>query len=462
MKKIYYILLLVSLSMVSCKEYLDIKPYGKTVPQSTEEFSALLHNICNGIDVGSTGVSEIIGDYSLTAQYEEVVDNMDANLTSGTDRMNFYIGQLLNGKMSSYTNLYQQIRDCNIILGYMNEGRDTREGMDILGATYAIRGVCYYQLMRQFCAPPLADDAVLGMPLVTEFDMEGKPARSTIQETINQIESDFKTALSYDIQEEMYRFNNDVINAYLARLYFWCGRWEEARQLADSLLVKYPLVDGETYSAMMTTTYGLAGNRIIMGNRLAGNNQLGLSGTMATLENRPLSANYENLYANEGTRDVRYRMFSNRKRKNKKVIFSGIRSAELALMSMECNAHLGDSVTALSQLNAFRKCRITGMYIYNFKTLPAPPESELVKEDAMGKPLSRLMYAILAERRKEFYLENGDRWFELKRNGRPEWSVYSQGYKYTTEKYMYTFPIPLRDIQLNPTLEQNPGYTETM
>lgn len=45
------------------------------------------------------------------------------------------------------------------------------------------------------------------------------------------------------------------------------------------------------------------------------------------------------------------------------------------------------------------------------------------------------MAAILNERRKELYMENGDRWYELKRNGRPEfwWGV--SGVKYETLKF---------------------------
>lgn len=65
--------------------------------------------------------------------------------------------------------------------------------------------------------------------------------------------------------------------------------------------------------------------------------------------------------------------------------------------------------------------------------------------------------AILNERRKELYLE-GDRWYELKRNGRPErWCGHS-GVKYVTAKFLYTFPIPKEDIALNSGLIQNPGY----
>jgi hypothetical protein len=79
----------------------------------------------------------------------------------------------------------------------------------------------------------------------------------------------------------------------------------------------------------------------------------------------------------------------------------------------------------------------------------------------MGYALTPLSQAILNERRKEMLLENGDRWFELKRNGRPEWWVAVGAQKFWTRRFMYTFPILIADIQLNPAIIQNPGYDET-
>ena len=37
----------------SCNSYLDLKPYGETIPKTPEEFSALLHSILNDIDYGT-------------------------------------------------------------------------------------------------------------------------------------------------------------------------------------------------------------------------------------------------------------------------------------------------------------------------------------------------------------------------------------------------------------------------
>ena len=51
MKKTFTVIALVLLA-VSCNRYLDIKPYGQTIPETAEEFSALLHAHLDEIDYG--------------------------------------------------------------------------------------------------------------------------------------------------------------------------------------------------------------------------------------------------------------------------------------------------------------------------------------------------------------------------------------------------------------------------
>ena len=126
-------------------------------------------------------------------------------------------------------------------------------------------------------------------------------------------------------------------------------------------------------------------------------------------------------------------------------------------MLSESLYHLGDEEGALRWLNELRRNRIEGAEDLAAATLPAVRKGDRIVVDALGNPVTPLLQAIFDERRKEMFME-GDRWFELKRNGRPEWWIISNGLKYTTRKYLYTAPISKDDIDLNPGLEQNPGY----
>ena len=134
-----------------------------------------------------------------------------------------------------------------------------------------------------------------------------------------------------------------------------------------------------------------------------------------------------------------------------------MRSAEMNLILMESLYHSGDKQAALAALNEFRRLRIEGVVDYTMETLPEVQTDGLIAEDVYGNPLTPLLNAILNERRKELYME-GDRWYELKRNGRPEFWVAKQGRKYTTLSYMYTFPFRIQDVELVDGMIQNPGY----
>ena len=56
--------LLIALALTACSDFLDIKPYGKTIPRTREEYKALLDETLNGIDMGSTGDEQLLGSYS--------------------------------------------------------------------------------------------------------------------------------------------------------------------------------------------------------------------------------------------------------------------------------------------------------------------------------------------------------------------------------------------------------------
>ena len=89
----------------------------------------------------------------------------------------------------------------------------------------------------------------------------------------------------------------------------------------------------------------------------------------------------------------------------------------------------------------------------------AVTEENLEETVAKLKAFSKSIGSVIAVTGAIDLVTNAEKCFVI-RNGRPEMWIMSKGLKYTTYKFMYTFAIPASDIQLNPALRQNPGYTE--
>jgi len=450
--------------MSSCNHYLDIKPYDKVIPETAEDFSAMIHYRLNEIDEGSDGV--LVPSFSSTSSYDAGYgDDFETCLTgSGGVRLPYYVGSYIssNGYNNLYSDLYEVIRDCNIVIHEMKES-GTEEADNLLATAYAMRGVAYYQLLRAFCDVPQPGnyDNQLGMPVVTAFDMEQKAPRSSMAETIGCIESDLLKSIDYGMNEDIYRFTEDVAKGYLARLYFWTRRWDDCLDMAQELLVKHPLLDAEGYKSMMSESGKLAGNQLIKAYRsISVSGGSNVSGIISSLSYRPVSIRFLSHFTEEEKdTDVRYKMYVNTKRQACKGIFCGMRSAEFALMEAEALYHLDRKSEALESINTLRRNRIRDYKDIDMDNLPPVNPYEIIKVDVEGDDLTPLMALILSERRKELFLE-GDRFYELKRNGSPQFSTMYNGLKYTTLSYMYTFPIPIRDIDLSGNLVQNPGYNE--
>ena len=115
MKKTIYISLLCAAVLTSCTKFLDIKPYGKVIPKTAEEFSSMLHSTLEDIDYGE---ETILGNVLSIADLECYADNLEANISlneASSSYLPLYIGDDLSNMQSRYANLYDAIKDCNII-----------------------------------------------------------------------------------------------------------------------------------------------------------------------------------------------------------------------------------------------------------------------------------------------------------------------------------------------------------
>ncbi|MDD3036514.1 RagB/SusD family nutrient uptake outer membrane protein [Bacteroides sp.] len=445
--------------LTSCNNYLDVKPKGKIIPKTAEDFSTIIHYWLDQIEKGTDDV--IVPSPVQTDNLEMFADDLDASLANSYTYTDLYVGIAINKNQGHYKTLYSVIKDCNMIIGNM-EDTESEIAKTLLGTAWSIRSICYYNLMQRYCEPyqPETSEETLGLPLVNEFDMEAKPARSNLKETAEFILNGFKKALSYNVTNNDFLFTQSVTKAYMARFLFWTQDWNNAILYAKEILEKYPMLEAEEYAESINQKLQKTHNVIIRS--YTNDNEIGTldyAGAQVDVKKRPLCKNLVDLFTSTPN-DIRKTNTYNSKRITNKIVTTKFRSEELCLIIAESYAHLKDETNALLYLNMLRSKRITLNYTtYTMDNLPEVFEQNITS-DATGIPLSKLMSVILCERRKELFLE-GDRWFELKRNGRPEFWVAANGKKYVTEKYLYTYPIPKADIKLFPgLLVQNPGYIE--
>lgn len=456
MKKILFTLACASL-FCACKGYLTVQPQGKVIPETDEEFAAIIHNHVNNIEGGEDQF--IVGNFDGLILYESFSDNLDANVRIGA--IAAYAGDKINTRQLYYKNYFSIIRDCNIVIENMS-GRSSELSAKLLSASYAIKGICYYNLIRDYCDPYEGDRAELqpGLPLIDKFDMEEMPPRKALSATVAYTEELLKKSISYHTTDKMFLFTENIVKAYLAKLYFWIGDYDAVIPLCEELMQikEYKLAGIDQYEKMIQAK-NAQGQEVIVRSHINNNNDLDwyYSMIIKDLKTRPVNATLVHLFDEDKEADVRYAVSFDKKRINQKNTSAKVRGSELVLMLAESYAHQGEDGKALEQLNYLRRNRIRDVVDYTMGTLPEPDPNALIKVDAQGRPLTKIMSAIFNERRKELYLE-GDRWFELKRNGRPQMWVINNGLKYTTEKYLYTAPIYKGDVDLNDKMVQNEGY----
>jgi len=450
--------LALAMSAAGCKGYLSVQPQGEVIPETDEEFTAIIHNHLRDIEGG--GDEYVIGNMDAIKHLEGCADNLDANLRTSAN-LTFFAGEEIDSRQRVYEESWEVVRDCNIVIENMKD-RTSDIARGALSAAYSMKGIVYYNLLREFCQPWSDSKAgeLPGIPIVDRFNINDKPTRGTIRQTYDYTKAQFEAALALNPTDPKYIFTEWIIKAYEAKLEFWCQNWDSVISLCEDIITHsgISLTPISEYADMINAQYDAKGE-VLVRSHINNSSELDwyFSYTKSYLASRPASAGLIRLFGDKPEGDVRYAASFNSKRMNVKTPECKVRLSEIVLMLSEAYYHKGDNASAIKWLNELRRNRIKNVSDLTMATLPEVRDGERIIVDCQGKAVTSLLQAIFDERRKELYME-GDRWYELKRNGCPEWWVISNGLKYTTKEYLYTSPISKSDVDLNPSLEQNPGY----
>ncbi len=316
------------------------------------------------------------------------------------------------------------------------------------GEALFMRGVMLFELVRVYALPYVAGGAntQLGVPIVTtatqQIDESAEVSRASVVEVYNQVIADLTSAESL-----MNGRNGDFANRYsaaamLSRVYLQMGNYADAANAANRVITDggYNLV-GNYSDAFNNASNSVEDIFAIQQNSTfnAGTANAGLPTFYANLVgvgrdgDIDILAAHLDLYEAGDTRlDLFYTGLDNAPKTGKWAVDGAnipvIRLAEMYLTRAEANLRAGSTVGA------------------------APLEDvNLIRNRAGLADLGAVTVDdVLAERRKELAFE-GLRIHDLKRT-----QVNINGLPFDDDALV--FPIPQRETDVNPNLEQNPGY----
>lgn len=488
MKKFKYILLaaICMMSLSSCGDFLEEVSQDEIKPSTTEDMRQLMNKDAYPYQYSYDYYLDFLTDDMTSNAFNNSYANYVTFMKNGAAIFQ-YNPEMFDGKeefpddANSWKNLYDKIKGCNVVYDYMDKVSGTdKEKNALKGQVRFLRAYYHFKLVLIYGQPyngtGIDPDTALGVPLILTMNVSDNfPKRNTLKECYDQIEKDLLEAES--LLRENYTPDNDfrvgevATDAMLSRFYLYKGDYAKVVEYADKAIK-----NGPSLTNLYTFEKSFGADGIYDSNVSTeaiwkyGNQSSGVYYSNEMYQGLPpytVSDDLLKLYANndlraksyfhtgtDWTTSTTYHAFT-RKVGNQHPNYGarGIRIAEVYLNRAEAKIRLamngGDSKylqEALSDLNTLRKTRYEqGTY----------QDEEITDAQA-------LLDFCLQERRREMALEEGLRWFDIKRLGLGITHVFidSEGTakecKLEANSKLYALPIPYTAIERNHNLIQNP------
>ena len=445
MKKIQYILLTaISLSTVSCSDFLDQKP------DNYISDAAVIQTLSSAKAALNGAYHDLASSSYYGGQYFDAGVNLAADNVTWTGSLNYYYDfdthqYSAENQLLSYAwyAIYATVNQTNQVIDkvtVLNDGSESERRRIIAEAT-VIRSLAFFDLARTWGNIPMVKQATSSP---TQFD----GVKQTKAKDVYQLVVDDVLAIYNDLSESSDRVHvtRSAADAFLARVYLYLEQWDKAEQYASKVIDNgnyalgtiQDLIDNKetaesiwelAYSSSFTnqqSTYWRSPDQ-------GGRHEWGPSKELVQLLADPTvggdrKAFYQD-FSSAQVPDYFVGTLYHRSTLDDDVII--FRLAEQYLIRAEARANQQNVSGALSDLNIIRR---------------RANISEIVDVASTQE----LLNLIADERRVELALEP-HRWFDLIRTGKAE-SVLG------IKTYQTIFPIPYNDIQADKDLVQNDNY----
>lgn len=448
-------LILLSILLLNCEKLVEIdSPIDQInsadVFEDTYTADAALANLFIEIrdnsllSGGSRGMSALLSSYT---------DDTDAYFINNTNAaLDIYNNQQLatNTSIESlWRNSYKEIYLANSII----EGIDNSNSIPVAdkqrikGQALFIRSFLYFELQRLFGDIPYVT--------TTDYQINKTIPKTSAQNMLKNIEQDLLQSINYLPENYTYSErlipNRKVAQLVLAELYLEAKNWQKAEQLAKEILSSSLY----SYETDVSKVFLKAGKHILWQVKPQNTNDRTLEAQLYYFTNSvpPSYALSNSLLTAFESNDLRKQMWITPVTFNQQTWYRPNKYKSLA-----------PNTTEYSII-----CRLEQAYFILAESLA---EQDRVSEAipyvnasrqraglaALPSTLSKAVFLneMLQEKRREFFTEFGQRFFDLKRLGKlQELSVVKPNWK----SYHQLWPIPQSEILLNTNLSpQNEGY----
>ncbi|MCS3629259.1 tetratricopeptide (TPR) repeat protein [Salinibacter ruber] len=439
----------VALLLVGCDSFLSVDPQ-----QSIDENQAL--STPQNVRAVLVGAYDDLSDVDLYGgQYMMSPDLLADNGDVQWDGTFAEPAEIVNKQMfvnngfieSQWTDAYQTINTANNVLNALSQFSDPQERARIKGEALFIRGALYFELVRLFGQPWNAGDPASnpGVPLVLEptrgITEDDNVTRDNVQAVYNQVITDLTTARDSLPATNGVFANSYAASAFLSRVYLMQGEYEAAAQAANRVIQSDQFSLAPTFAEAFNNSGNVS--EYIFAIEITpqdGGNDLNLFYASEVdggrgdinIQQQHLDryadgdARGEFFYEDAATGDIRTQKWRDDEADGANIPV--VRYAEMFLTRAEANLRAGTTIgdDPVDDVNEIRE------------RAGLSPTGSVTVED------------VLRQRRLEFAFE-GNLLHDLKRTGRSVGSI-----PFDANRLVY--PIPQREIDSNPEIQQNPGY----
>lgn len=448
MKKLIILCCAAGITFSSCDKQLDLQPRQTISDQIVFTNDANIKKALTGAyDALSSGYL-LGGEFLLYSELQAADGEITWMGTYNQPREIFNKTILTNNSYvrDTWSDAYQTINICNNIIAAIDKVNDDDRDR-VRGEALFIRGITYFSLVTFYAKPYSSGnttEAESGVPLVltptTGIDEESYVSRNTVEEVYAKVIEDLSTAGSLLPDKNSVFATNIAAAGFLSRVYLQMEKYPEALAAVNTAFSRA----GSAKS--LNASYAGAFNNESMTNEdifiIAVNSQDGANdmhlfwSTGADgARDGDVAINQKHLDLYEAG-DARANLFytgagsvRSGKWKLRYKNLSIMRLAELYLTRAECNFRLGsaEGATALSDVSAVRtRAGLTTTagdidldFILKERKLELAHEGQAIQD---AKRLKKTVDALPFNDNK------------------------------------LVFPIPLREMNANPNLKQNPGY----